>query len=177
MTALINLFYTVYARFFIIEDVVETIWSAEGVRLGYPLGSFGFDLAEARGDQGARRSTPRGLTQHAPAQLTCTSHPLLSFSTSTLVANGASCPLCPQDRIRAFHRRLRLPMCHNEAGLVVAAAFAGSVIAYADRVLPLHLDGLTTSRLSALQARLAPLRVPAPSCFSTLFACGWGRAK
>ena len=41
-----NLFYTVEgACFFIVDDVVETIPSAEGVRMGCPLGSFGFDLA------------------------------------------------------------------------------------------------------------------------------------
>jgi hypothetical protein len=61
----------------------------------------------------------------------------------------ASCPPCAEDRMRAFRRRLRLPMRHNGAGLVgvdsiATAAFAGSVIAatHADRVLPLHLDGL-----------------------------------
>jgi hypothetical protein len=69
--------------------------------------------------------------------------------------------------MRAFRRRLRLPLRHNGAGLVgvdsiAAAAFAGSVIAstYADRVLPLHLGGLARfaqPALSALQARLAPL--------------------
>jgi hypothetical protein len=55
----------------------------------------------------------------------------------------AGCPLCAEDRMRAFRRRLRLPMLHNGAGLVgvdsiAAAAFARSVIAatYADRFLP-----------------------------------------
>jgi hypothetical protein len=79
----------------------------------------------------------------------------------------ASCPPCAMDRMRAFRRRLGLPMRHNGAGLVgvdsiAAAAFASSVIAatHADRVLPLHLDGLARfaqPALSALQARLAPL--------------------
>ena len=46
LTALMNLFYTVDgACFFTVDGVVETIWSAEGVRMGCPLGSFGFDLA------------------------------------------------------------------------------------------------------------------------------------
>jgi hypothetical protein len=46
LTSLFNLFYTVDgACFFTVDEVVETIWSAEGVRMGCPLGSFGFDLA------------------------------------------------------------------------------------------------------------------------------------
>jgi hypothetical protein len=41
-----NLFYTVDgACFFIVDNVVEMILSAEGVRMGCPLGSFRFDLA------------------------------------------------------------------------------------------------------------------------------------
>ena len=46
LTALMNLFYTVDgACFFAVDGVVEVILSAEGVRMGCPLGSFGFDLA------------------------------------------------------------------------------------------------------------------------------------
>jgi len=46
LTALMNLFYTVDgACFFTVENEVRIIWSAEGVRMGCPLGSFGFDLA------------------------------------------------------------------------------------------------------------------------------------
>ena len=46
LTILFNLFYTVEgACFFMVDGVVETIWSAEGARMGCPLGSFGFDLA------------------------------------------------------------------------------------------------------------------------------------
>jgi hypothetical protein len=46
LTALMNLFYTVDgACFFTVDGVVEVILSAEGVRMGCPLGSFGFDLA------------------------------------------------------------------------------------------------------------------------------------
>jgi hypothetical protein len=80
--------------------------------------------------------------------------------------------------MRAFRRRLRLPMRHNGAGFVgvdsiAAAAFAGSVIAatHADRVLPLHLDGLARfaqPALSALQARLAPFAVGAQASNSLL---------
>ena len=41
-----NLFYTVDgACFFAVDGVVEVILSAEGVRMGCPLGSLGFDLA------------------------------------------------------------------------------------------------------------------------------------
>ncbi len=69
--------------------------------------------------------------------------------------------------MRAFRRRLRLPMRHNGAGLIgvhsiSAAAFVGSVVAaaHADPVLLLHLDGLTRfaqPALAQLQARFAPL--------------------
>ena len=46
LTSLFNLFYTVDgACFFTVDEVVETIWSAEGVRMGCLLGSLGFDLA------------------------------------------------------------------------------------------------------------------------------------
>ena len=46
LTSLFNLFYTVAgACFFTVDEAVEIIWSAEGVRMGCPLGSFGFDLA------------------------------------------------------------------------------------------------------------------------------------
>ncbi len=46
LTALMNLFYTVDAvHFFAVDSVVEAILSAEGVRMGCPLRSFGFDLA------------------------------------------------------------------------------------------------------------------------------------
>ena len=46
LTSLFNLFYTVDgACFYAIGEVVELIWSAEGARMGCPLGSFGFDLA------------------------------------------------------------------------------------------------------------------------------------
>ena len=45
LTSLFNLFYTTDgACFYTVDGVVETIWSAEGVRMGCPLGSFGFDL-------------------------------------------------------------------------------------------------------------------------------------
>jgi hypothetical protein len=40
-----NLFYTVDGACFFAVDGVEVILSAEGVRMGCPLGSFGFDLA------------------------------------------------------------------------------------------------------------------------------------
>ena len=46
LTSLFNLFYAVDgACFFALDGVAEIIWSAEGVRMGCPLGSFGFDLA------------------------------------------------------------------------------------------------------------------------------------
>jgi hypothetical protein len=46
LTSLFNLFYTVDgACFYTVDGVVELVWSAEGVRMGCPLGSFGFDLA------------------------------------------------------------------------------------------------------------------------------------
>ncbi len=46
LNALMNLYYTVDGVcFFAVDGVVEVILSAEGVRMGCPLGSFGFDLA------------------------------------------------------------------------------------------------------------------------------------
>jgi hypothetical protein len=46
LTSLYNLFYTVSsACFFIVDGVIETIWSSQGARMGCPLGSFGFDLS------------------------------------------------------------------------------------------------------------------------------------
>ena len=46
LTSLFNLFYTVDgACFYTVDGVVELVWSAEGVRMGCPLGSLGFDLA------------------------------------------------------------------------------------------------------------------------------------
>jgi hypothetical protein len=306
LTALMNLFYTVEgACFFIVDDVVETIPSAEGVRMGCPLGSFGFDLAlqdvleRCVHSQGAAGVVLRSLTDDCNLALQLPDDPALAHATlvrlhtvltafaadakATLnldlnldkcslllpprhsvapacfngirvatrgfkvagapIGDDAFCadfigrrvtealakihtlkgidpqvgmlllrlccmPLlnylaqvtppsltaqhfadfdtqvadfvmqlltlpgrvsapCAEDRMRAFRRRLRLPLRHNGAGLVgvdsiAAAAFAGSVIAstYADRVLPLHLGGLARfaqPALSALQARLAPL--------------------
>ncbi len=63
--------------------------------------------------------------------------------------------------MRAFRRRLRLPMRHNGAGLIgvdsiSAAAFVGSVVAavHADPVLFLLLDGLNALlSLAQLQGR------------------------
>ena len=46
LTSLFNLFYTVDgACFYTVDGVVDVVWSAEGVRMGCPMGSFGFDLA------------------------------------------------------------------------------------------------------------------------------------
>ncbi len=74
---------------------------------------------------------------------------------------------CAEDKMRAFRRRLRLPMRHNGAGLIgvdsiSAAAFTGFVVAsaYADPILHQHLDGLSRfaqPALAQLQARFAPL--------------------
>ena len=48
LMSLFNLFYTVDgACFYVVDGVVEVIWSAEGERMGCSLGSFGFDLRMA----------------------------------------------------------------------------------------------------------------------------------
>ena len=63
LTALMNLFYTVDgACFFAVDGVVEVILSAEGVRMGCPLGSFGFDLAlQAVLERCASRKSSAGI--------------------------------------------------------------------------------------------------------------------
>ena len=76
-------------------------------------------------------------------------------------------PPCPDERMRVFRRRLRLPMRLNGAGLIGvdsigAAAFIGSVVAScdADPVLARNMGGLerfARPALQLLQARLAPL--------------------
>jgi hypothetical protein len=46
LTSLFNLFYTCEsACLFSVGDATKVVWSREGVRMGCPLGSFGFDLA------------------------------------------------------------------------------------------------------------------------------------
>ena len=80
--------------------------------------------------------------------------------------------------MRAFRRRLRLPMRHNGAGLIgvdtiSAAAFTGSVVAaaHADPILLHHLDGLTRfaqPALAQLQARFAPLGADASNALLKL---------
>jgi hypothetical protein len=46
LTSLFNLFYTCEsACLFSVGDATKVVWSREGVRMGCPLGSVGFDLA------------------------------------------------------------------------------------------------------------------------------------
>ena len=63
LTALMNLFYTVDgACFFAVDGVVEVILSAQGVRMGCPLGSFGFDRAlQAVLERCASRKSSAGI--------------------------------------------------------------------------------------------------------------------